>query len=419
MVQKYLDYFQKEVIDVSEYTKLKGNVMSKESVTGNVGIKDFYIGPKGDPGPRGEKGEKGDAGSIKFKIVNELPTENIDESCMYLLPFTEAKKDEDGNLVFNNNFHEYIYVDGAWECIGSASVEVKLDDYVKKDDYATSSTGGTIKVSHGNTIAPLYRDNQGNLHLGNSNESIDMKTGEHAVRNKDLDYAVMKALSDSKLEWTANEKSLVRKLLELDVQSPFGVQIYNGSLRVNCATKTEIDARNNWYRPITPNLLDYAVKKALSDCKLEGDDVWTEEEKTKALEQLGIILCEFGTPIQGRVAVLGLDGQLSVGPPTMYNSATTKKYVDDGFVAKRTVDRTSVYGIDGATNEQVLFDVDSSGSKTYCLVRQKENGRVAVGSPIASNDATPKHYVDNLVGSVESILTELHTYAQTKIGGEA
>ena len=27
--------------------------------------------------------------------------------------------------------------------------------------------------------------------------------------------------------------------------------------------------------------------------------------------------------------------------------------------------------------------------------------------------------VTDLVGSVESILTELHTYAQTKIGGEA
>lgn len=88
-------------------------------------------------GEKGEKGEKGDAGSIKFIIVNELPTENIDESAIYM----KAVESEDAQ----NTYEEYIYVNGAWESLGTASVEVDLTDYVKNTDYASSSTGGVIK----------------------------------------------------------------------------------------------------------------------------------------------------------------------------------------------------------------------------------------------------------------------------------
>jgi hypothetical protein len=41
---------------------------------------------------KGEKGDKGDAGSIKFIIVNELPTEDIDESAMYLKKIVEEEE---------------------------------------------------------------------------------------------------------------------------------------------------------------------------------------------------------------------------------------------------------------------------------------------------------------------------------------
>lgn len=46
----------------------------------------------------------------------------------------------------------------------------------------------------------------------------------------------------------------------------------------------------NYCRPIVPANLDYAVKKALTDCKLTPDtgDFWTEEDKAKARELLGV-----------------------------------------------------------------------------------------------------------------------------------
>ena len=75
-------------------------------------------------GDKGDTGDKGEAGVIDFIVVSELPTENI-KNTIYLVPTTN----EDGS----NAFDEFLYIDGEWEKIGSAGVEINLDDYVKPD----------------------------------------------------------------------------------------------------------------------------------------------------------------------------------------------------------------------------------------------------------------------------------------------
>ena len=77
-------------------------------------------------GDKGDKGEKGDAGSVKFIVVNELPTKNIDESAMYLVP---NKNPED-----KNTYDEYFYTNGQWELVGNKKIEVDLTDYQKKSE---------------------------------------------------------------------------------------------------------------------------------------------------------------------------------------------------------------------------------------------------------------------------------------------
>ncbi len=72
------------------------------------------------------RGPKGDTGSIKFIVVTELPTENIDETAIYMKP---AK-----NLTGENNFEELIYVNGKWEDLGTPSVGVDLSNYYTKDE---------------------------------------------------------------------------------------------------------------------------------------------------------------------------------------------------------------------------------------------------------------------------------------------
>lgn len=89
-------------------------------------------------GEKGDKGDKGDAGAIKMQIVDQLPPTGSDDT-IYLVPITPD--------VTGNNYAEYVYINGQWELLGKIGVQVDLTDYVKNTDYATNSKGGVIKTS--------------------------------------------------------------------------------------------------------------------------------------------------------------------------------------------------------------------------------------------------------------------------------
>lgn len=80
-------------------------------------------------GEKGDKGDKGDAGAIKFEIVQELPTHDIEEDTIYLVPI---EPDIEGN-----NYEEYIYVNGEWELLGKIGVQVDLSNYYTKQEIDT------------------------------------------------------------------------------------------------------------------------------------------------------------------------------------------------------------------------------------------------------------------------------------------
>ena len=86
-------------------------------------------GEQGIPGPEGKQGETGPAGAtgaVKFLVVSEFPTENIDEQAIYILPSDEPEGD--------NKYKEYIYTNGAWECLGGSGVKVDLSNYFTKEE---------------------------------------------------------------------------------------------------------------------------------------------------------------------------------------------------------------------------------------------------------------------------------------------
>lgn len=77
-------------------------------------------------GEQGEKGEKGDTGSVKFIVVSELPTENIDSTAIYMKPCEQADSD--------NTYEEYIYVNNNWELLGTTSADVDMTNYYDKEE---------------------------------------------------------------------------------------------------------------------------------------------------------------------------------------------------------------------------------------------------------------------------------------------
>lgn len=74
-----------------------------------------------------------------------------------------------------------------------------------------------------------------------------------------------------------------------------------GFLAIRQATHDDIDGKKNFYNPITPNVLDYAVKAALIDNKKE----WTEEDKAAAQALLGIKQTNF-------ITLTSTDGKVTV-----------------------------------------------------------------------------------------------------------
>ena len=263
--------------------------------------------------------------------------------------------------------------------------KVDLEDFVKKTDYMSKDNYGVAKMADNS----LFSTN-GKIGVNRASEN-DIKTKANPyslVPSTMIDLLVKVGMTTNSLEWTDDEKALARELLgsvgSNNVHADNGLAILgNGQLIISPATKSNIDDRStsitatfSQRKPVTLGVLDYAVKKALSDCKLSGDDVWTEEEKAKALETLGGLKKIVSADSLQRVYAIGQDG-----------AEKTLKASENPF-----------------TNALVLFG---------------QGGIVKVGTPTADNHATTKKYVDDLVGSVESILTELHTHAESLIGGEA
>ena len=114
------------------------------------------------------RGPKGDTGSIKFIVVTELPTENIDETAIYLKP-VESPTGE-------NNFEELIYVNGKWEDLGTPNVAVDLSNYYTKEESNEKLLAKQDKLVAGDNITI----SEGNVISAKGGESI------YEVRPKDL-----------------------------------------------------------------------------------------------------------------------------------------------------------------------------------------------------------------------------------------
>ena len=154
------------------------------------------------------KGEKGEPGAIKMRIVQELPQTGSDDT-IYLVPLASPESQE-------NNYAEYIYINGNWELLGKIGIHVDLSDYytkqetnalldgkadtsdipdltdyVKNTDYATSSKGGVVKVGRGSNILPdgtIYANvyNYSGYNSADNSFFISKGTLENVIAGKEL-----------------------------------------------------------------------------------------------------------------------------------------------------------------------------------------------------------------------------------------
>lgn len=148
-------------------------------------------------GEKGDKGDKGDPGAIHMIVVQTLPTENIDESAIYLVPLENPTEE-------GNNYAEYVYINNQWELLGKIGVQVDLTDYVKNTDYATASKGGVIKSGYyglqvDSSNGKAYCDTYTYANYGNveNQRFISKGTLENVITGKSLETSTNKVTTIS------------------------------------------------------------------------------------------------------------------------------------------------------------------------------------------------------------------------------
>lgn len=75
-----------------------------------------------------------------YKVVDQLPTKDIDVNKIYLLPNPAGNDD--------NTYIEYMYIKGKWEVVGEYKSEMSLDNYYTKEEadgkFLTKTEAGNL-----------------------------------------------------------------------------------------------------------------------------------------------------------------------------------------------------------------------------------------------------------------------------------
>jgi hypothetical protein len=251
---------------------------------------------RGEQGEKGEKGDKGDAGSITFKPVSELPTENIDNSVIYLVPI-----EGDGD----NTFAEYVYIDGKWELLGSVALNVDHSEYVKFTDYATASKAGVAAFDNRGVAIDKY--GRAYVLCAYENEINGKVNPYRPIVPAKLDYATMSALSDCKdtTIWTDDKTE-------------------NGETVKGTKTKA-CETIGAYPLPLGTNS---GTDKIAS---------WTDRTKKLNYRALQAEIGATTVPIRR-----GATNNFDVGTPQTDSECANKQYVDDNFVAKTDTSSTNM-----------------------------------------------------------------------------
>lgn len=120
--------------------------------------------------------------TLDIQVVQTLPTQDISTTTIYLVPKATAETQD--------VYDEYIYVSNNWEHIGSTQVD--LTNYVQNTDYATSSTGGVIKIGvNGTSLDTSQRIQANSINYATYQQQgntffISKGTLENVITGKDL-----------------------------------------------------------------------------------------------------------------------------------------------------------------------------------------------------------------------------------------
>jgi hypothetical protein len=371
------------VYEVERRTKPADYIYTPSEVwTAEKAVEEALEEAKANGDFKGDKGDKGDAGAINFVVVSELPESGSGDS-IYLLPNATGE---------NNNFDEYIFQNGLWEKIGSAGVEVNLDDYVKNTDYASQGKPGIVDVNPTDLGVGSY-PTTGLLYLVGATEAqIDEKTHfRRPIMPNMLDYAVKSGLADSKLEWTDEEKMAALLQLGSDTTGTasyglFPLRIEGGRI----ATAMPAEARHATNKKYVDDTIATAIDGVVAKKTSDRTSVYAVNNKG---EQILVGTSPYACN-NGMIPIYNQDGTLYVMTREDSNpgAATSKGYVE-GLIANIESNifvanpDTTWQEIDDAYNagKYIFYAFDSWGIMNLIPLCQRGSNDVYIFTHIREN----------------------------------
>lgn len=185
--------------------------------------------------------------------------------------------------------------------------------------------------------------------------------------------------------------------------------LLNGKTNSTSATANTVAERTTNGRLIvgTPSGTSDATTKAYVDSGLDGKLGST----AKAVDSAKLNgRSESASADASTIALRGTNGRLVVGTPAGTTDATTKGYVDSGLNSK--LDSSAK-----ASDSSLLNGKTNSTAATAGTVAERTtSGRLAVGTPSGTSDATTKAYVDSGLGGKADASHEHDGYARIASG---
>lgn len=128
--------------------------------------------------------------TFKVEVVDVLPTEEISETTMYLVPTGEGS--EDGSL-----YTTYLYSNGEWKTLGTQSL--KLDNYDTRDE-VDAKVAAAIETAASNAETLLATELSDVLRVGTGVTTEDFNTFKGEVYTKEEVDAIVENLPSSPVD---------------------------------------------------------------------------------------------------------------------------------------------------------------------------------------------------------------------------
>ena len=277
---------------------------------------------------------------IKISVVDELPTENIDDKTMYLK--------SNGTSETQNIYDEYLYVNNNWEHIGSTATTVDLSEYLKvsdaEDNYVRIMTDGdfllTIQRSSDEAVYGPWVDKT-ILYMGNSSSNHPFTYGTiYMGRFLGIDPELGSAFL-----WSAALQNYT--LPEAD-------DFVLGGVRLGAGLTT---TTNSWSQKITT--LAPATANTIGGIKI-GDGLSVDDSGVVSVSSSGGIDSDIINIIQGTENKATVFNN-NVITETTDDIVMTTTFNDDGSITEtRTstkygnISKKTVFNDDGSITETIL-----------------------------------------------------------------